>query len=37
MSNATASAIVSGGGKNVTGPSLGYFNFTAHGGAEKIY
>lgn len=37
MSNATASAIVHGGGKNVTAPSSGYFNVTAHGGAEKVY
>lgn len=37
MSNGTASAIVNGSGKNVTAPSSGYFNVTAHGGAEKVY
>lgn len=37
MSNTTASVIVHDGGKNVTAPSPGYFNVTAHGGAEKVY
>lgn len=37
MSNQTASAIINGKVGNVTTSSSGYFNATAHGGAEKVY